>query len=233
MSPACREDVNTQQSLPASSTALVLAAALLAACTTHGPSPSPTSVIERTCSRADALVASTLHGTTLAANELALTFDDGPGSRSIELSAWLAAEGISATFFVVGENVLSRPAVLAQLVADGHLVANHTQHHLDLTSAAAFPTTTTRRRTGARRRPILACLRRRTTTPRIESVSAGSRVACTRAHRLRRPPLALGAAGHFARKRGASRLAWSLHIRACGLPRIRSRSSRRRARPLR
>ena len=89
--------------------------------------------------RADALSAAPLRGSTLGPKELALTFDDGPGSRTIELSAWLAAEGIHATFFVVGDSVVARPGVLAHLVADGHVVANHSQHHEDLTSTATFP----------------------------------------------------------------------------------------------
>jgi len=117
----------------------VLAGTLATACASNDPAAPPRVDVAPTCSRADALIASTLRGSTLAAKELALTFDDGPGSRTIELSAWLAAQGISATFFVVGENVVARPGVLAALVADGHAVANHTQHHLDLTSTSAFP----------------------------------------------------------------------------------------------
>lgn len=96
--------------------------------------------------------ATALVGTSLAAKQLALTFDDGPGSRTLELSAWLAARGIKAVFFVNGQcfgagnpcraggAATSAAAVLAQLTADGHLVANHTQNHYDLTADAThFP----------------------------------------------------------------------------------------------
>lgn len=74
-------------------------------------------------------------GTTLGDKQLALTFDDGPGSRTLELSAWLRDQGIRATFFVNGMHYGADPgAMITQVVADGHLVGNHTQDHLDLTS---------------------------------------------------------------------------------------------------
>ncbi len=72
-------------------------------------------------------------GTTLPPKTLALTFDDGPGLRTAELSSWLAARGIRAGFFVNGKMLGSGSSVLAQLVADGHVVANHTQTHRSLT----------------------------------------------------------------------------------------------------
>lgn len=36
---------------------------------------------------------------------VALTFDDGPGPRSAELSRLLRDEGVPGTFFVLGESV--------------------------------------------------------------------------------------------------------------------------------
>ena len=108
------------------------------ACTPTDSADASRTAQSRNGPRAEASIAPTLRGTTLGPKQLALTFDDGPGSRTIELSAWLAAEGISVTFFVVGDNVVAHPGVLAHLVADGHRVANHTQHHLDLTSTTAF-----------------------------------------------------------------------------------------------
>mgnify|MGYP000858272697 CR=1 FL=1 len=86
-----------------------------------------------------ALAESQYVGTTLDWKQIALTFDDGPGTRTLELSAYLKDEGIQAVFFVVGTAVSSHSAVVAQIAADGHLVANHTQNHLDLTSTAFFP----------------------------------------------------------------------------------------------
>jgi len=85
-------------------------------------------------------------GTTLLAKELALTFDDGPGDRAAELSMYLKAEGIKAAWFVNGAHISATTlpnsialtananAILAQIQADGHLLANHTTTHRNLTS---------------------------------------------------------------------------------------------------
>lgn len=94
---------------------------------------------ERTCSEGQALVTMPYVGTSLGAKQLALTFDDGPASRTAELSAYLASQGIHAGFFVNGKNVAGVPGVLAQVVADGHVIGNHTQDHLDLTDRGVFP----------------------------------------------------------------------------------------------
>ena len=88
------------------------------------------------CRGAMALSVENIVGTSLPAKTLALTFDDGPGVRTAELSSWLASVGVRAAFFVNGKMVAATPggsAVLAQLVADGHVVANHTQTHRSLT----------------------------------------------------------------------------------------------------
>jgi peptidoglycan/xylan/chitin deacetylase (PgdA/CDA1 family) len=61
---------------------------------------------------------------------VALTFDDGPhpeGTPAV-LEA-LGAAGARATFFLVGEQVLRRPAVAAQIAAAGHLIALHGHRH--------------------------------------------------------------------------------------------------------
>ncbi|MGZ4305833.1 MAG: polysaccharide deacetylase family protein [Solirubrobacteraceae bacterium] len=61
---------------------------------------------------------------------VALTFDDGPhpeGTPAV-LEA-LARENARATFFVVGEQVQRRPALVAEIVAAGHLVAVHGYRH--------------------------------------------------------------------------------------------------------
>jgi peptidoglycan-N-acetylglucosamine deacetylase len=88
-------------------------------------------------------------GTSLANKELALTFDDGPGDRTAELSRYLKTENIRAAFFVNGARIIAPvglpnpnnisvtanvQAILAQLVADGHLISNHTETHRNLAS---------------------------------------------------------------------------------------------------
>ena len=59
-----------------------------------------------------------------------LTFDDGPIP---EVTPWvlsfLKEEGIKATFFCVGENVVKHPEVYQQILRDGHSVGNHTFNH--------------------------------------------------------------------------------------------------------
>jgi peptidoglycan/xylan/chitin deacetylase (PgdA/CDA1 family) len=65
-----------------------------------------------------------------AASGVALTFDDGPhpeGTPMILES--LARHRATATFFVVGEQVRTRPALLARMRAQGHLVALHGDRH--------------------------------------------------------------------------------------------------------
>jgi peptidoglycan/xylan/chitin deacetylase (PgdA/CDA1 family) len=83
----------------------------------------------------DALVAERqLNGSELPDKTISLTFDDGPGRRTTELADYLASNGIQATFFINGSKVPGRQAALETIVARGHLLANHTQNHKQLTS---------------------------------------------------------------------------------------------------
>jgi peptidoglycan/xylan/chitin deacetylase (PgdA/CDA1 family) len=61
---------------------------------------------------------------------VALTFDDGPhpeGTPAV-LEA-LRAAGARGAFFLVGEQVLRRPAVAAEIAGAGHLIALHGHRH--------------------------------------------------------------------------------------------------------
>ena len=83
---------------------------------------------------------------SLGPKQLALTFDDGPGPRMAELSTYLKSEGIRAVFFVngaciqstalpnnsCGSPVANATTMMAQVIADGHLIGNHTTTHRDL-----------------------------------------------------------------------------------------------------
>jgi peptidoglycan-N-acetylglucosamine deacetylase len=61
---------------------------------------------------------------------VALTFDDGPHPEGTPaVLEVLARENAHATFFVVGEQVQRRPALVAEIVAAGHLVAVHGYRH--------------------------------------------------------------------------------------------------------
>lgn len=61
---------------------------------------------------------------------VALTFDDGPHPAGTPaVLEVLARAGARATFFVIGEQVERRPALLRELVAAGHAVALHGHRH--------------------------------------------------------------------------------------------------------
>ncbi|MCU0420971.1 MAG: polysaccharide deacetylase family protein [Cyclobacteriaceae bacterium] len=60
-----------------------------------------------------------------------LTFDDGPVP---EVTPWVLEQlrtyQAKATFFCIGDNVQKHPRVLAQVLAEGHAIGNHTFHHV-------------------------------------------------------------------------------------------------------
>jgi peptidoglycan/xylan/chitin deacetylase (PgdA/CDA1 family) len=60
---------------------------------------------------------------------IALTFDDGPSARSVEIAEILGSYGARATFFVVGRRIPGREDILRHLVDRGHELGNHTFSH--------------------------------------------------------------------------------------------------------
>ena len=66
------------------------------------------------------------------ARKVALTFDDGPSEYTVELSRGLKERGVQATFFLLGENMEGRREMIEELVKDGHLIGNHSYHHVQL-----------------------------------------------------------------------------------------------------
>lgn len=68
---------------------------------------------------------------------VALTFDDGPGPKTGELLDILDRAGAKATFFVIGPNVESYPAVVKRASAEGHQIAAHTWTHTSMTKQTA------------------------------------------------------------------------------------------------
>lgn len=70
-----------------------------------------------------------------------LTFDDGPHPEiTPQVLALLKRYNAKATFFCVGENAARYPQVIAQILAEGHTLGNHTYNHLkgSKTSAAEY-----------------------------------------------------------------------------------------------
>ncbi len=63
---------------------------------------------------------------------VALTFDDGPSLGTAAILAQLEREGVRATFFQCGANVLRHPDLTQEVSAAGHEIGNHTFSHLRL-----------------------------------------------------------------------------------------------------
>ncbi len=61
---------------------------------------------------------------------IALTFDDGPNAEhTARLLGILDAQGVKATFFVIGKEAEKEPVLMQRIVAEGHQAANHTYSH--------------------------------------------------------------------------------------------------------
>ncbi|MBH8562436.1 polysaccharide deacetylase family protein [Nostoc sp. CENA67] len=61
---------------------------------------------------------------------IALTFDDGPWPESTaQILDILKENNIKGTFFVVGQNVKHYPDLVKRVIAEGHIIGNHTWHH--------------------------------------------------------------------------------------------------------
>lgn len=65
--------------------------------------------------------------------EIALTFDDGPHEFYTEqLLDGLKERGVQATFFLIGQNIEGKEEVVKRMKTEGHLIGNHTYHHVNL-----------------------------------------------------------------------------------------------------
>ena len=61
--------------------------------------------------------------------KIALTFDDGPSEFTLEVLELLKKYNAKATFFCIGKNVEAHPEIIKQIIAEGHLVGNHSYNH--------------------------------------------------------------------------------------------------------
>lgn len=72
--------------------------------------------------------------TPVEAPKIALTFDDGPSAAwTPALLDGLKERGVKATFFLIGENADKNPEIVKRMAEEGHLIGNHTYHHVELT----------------------------------------------------------------------------------------------------
>ena len=71
---------------------------------------------------------------------IALTFDDGPHPiYTPQMLELLKEEQVPATFFLLGENVELYGDVVKEIAKEGHLIGNHTYHHVQITSLSLEP----------------------------------------------------------------------------------------------
>ena len=65
-----------------------------------------------------------------ARGEVAITLDDGPDPEvTPRVLAQLREAGARATFFCIGQRLRRHPDLARAIVAAGHQIANHTEHH--------------------------------------------------------------------------------------------------------
>ena len=73
--------------------------------------------------------------------KIALTFDDGPSIFTLEVLDLLKKYNAKATFFCIGKSIEAHPEIVKQIIAEGHLVGNHSYSHskfFDFYNAAAI-----------------------------------------------------------------------------------------------
>ena len=69
--------------------------------------------------------------------KIAITFDDGPSSQCTgRLLDGLKERNVKATFFLIGENAKENPELVKRLDEEGHLIGNHTYHHVEITKVS-------------------------------------------------------------------------------------------------
>lgn len=67
--------------------------------------------------------------------KIALTFDDGPHPvYTREMLKVLDDAKVPATFFLLGQNIELYGDVVKEIADEGHLIGNHTYHHVQITS---------------------------------------------------------------------------------------------------
>ena len=62
--------------------------------------------------------------------EIAISFDDGPAtSYTPQILQLLQQDNIKATFFCIGNRIAGNENILQQIIADGHIIGNHSYSH--------------------------------------------------------------------------------------------------------
>jgi peptidoglycan/xylan/chitin deacetylase (PgdA/CDA1 family) len=63
---------------------------------------------------------------------IALTFDDGPCRKTLEILKILKKEKVPATFFVLGKKINGNERILKQIIRQGCEIGNHSYSHANL-----------------------------------------------------------------------------------------------------
>ncbi|MER7008932.1 polysaccharide deacetylase family protein [Dactylosporangium sp. NPDC000555] len=108
---------------PAASTSPSASAPASAPASESAPTSAPPSAAPSSAPPSDGILRNT------GAAGVALTFDDGPGPETPKLLEMLRAQGIKATFCLIGVNVQEYPQYVKQIAQDGHTLCNHTWKH--------------------------------------------------------------------------------------------------------
>jgi peptidoglycan/xylan/chitin deacetylase (PgdA/CDA1 family) len=69
---------------------------------------------------------------SLQKGKVALTFDDGPSTQTVQIVDTLKEYGVGGTFFFVGQNVEKYPEHLLYTKLNGYSIASHSINHPDL-----------------------------------------------------------------------------------------------------
>lgn len=69
-----------------------------------------------------------------SSKKIAITFDDGPAPDTAQFLDKLKSLKVKATFFMIGEQVPGKGALLKRMTREGHELANHSWNHADLGS---------------------------------------------------------------------------------------------------
>ena len=62
-------------------------------------------------------------------NQVCLTFDDGPAEYTVAILDVLKKHGVKAAFFVIGHKCEEQRELLKRIIAEGHLIGNHSYSH--------------------------------------------------------------------------------------------------------
>lgn len=69
---------------------------------------------------------------------VALTFDDGPSSYTSAVLDVLKREQVHATFFLIGQQVAGGASLARRMLAEGHMIGDHTWSHANVSGGGAF-----------------------------------------------------------------------------------------------